>query len=137
VPAACRTVDDAQQRPDGQLEAKLEPRLQLLPSPGVHADLATPAALSSPHEQGAAAVIEIGLGKRERLLDAQTSAPQDHDQAAQPAAVRVVTGGAHDGDDLLHLRRIGRKAQILVGWRSTRVEPGHRRPRSTSTSAVE
>jgi hypothetical protein len=34
-----------------------------------------------------------------------------HDQAAQAAAVRTVTGGTQDGDDLLHRGRIGRVAQ--------------------------
>ena len=57
--------------------------------------------------------------------------------AAQPAAVRVVASGAHDGDDLLHLRRIGRIAKALVARRSTGVKAGHCRRRSTSTSAIE
>jgi hypothetical protein len=39
-------------------------------------------------------LIEIGLGERECLLDAQPGSPQDHNQGAEPAAVRVVTGGA-------------------------------------------
>jgi hypothetical protein len=51
--------------------------------------------------------------------------------------VRTVTGGAHDGDDLLHLRWIGRIAQILVAGRATGVESRHRRRRSTSTGAIE
>jgi hypothetical protein len=33
VPAACRTVGDTRQGPNGQLEPPLEPRLQLLPAP--------------------------------------------------------------------------------------------------------
>jgi hypothetical protein len=52
-------------------------------------------------------LIEIGLSQGERFLDAQSGSPQDHNQPAQPAAVRVVTSGAHHGDDLFHLRRIG------------------------------
>jgi hypothetical protein len=52
-------------------------------------------------------VIQIGSGARERFLDAQPGAPQDHDQAAEPA-VWPLAGSAHDGDDLLHLRWIGR-----------------------------
>jgi hypothetical protein len=51
--------------------------------------------------------------------------------------VRVVTGGAHDGNDLFHLRRIGRIAETLVARRSTAMESRHRRWRSTSTGAVE
>jgi hypothetical protein len=64
--------------------------------------------LPRPHQEGAAALIEIGLGERECFLDAQPGAPQDHDQCAQPAAVRVVAGGSHDGDDLLDLGRSAR-----------------------------
>jgi hypothetical protein len=30
--------------------------------------------------------------------------------------VRAITGGAHDRDDFLHARRIGRVAQTLVAW---------------------
>jgi hypothetical protein len=81
-------------------------------SPGVHADLAATASLAAPDEQGAASLIEIGLGERQRFLDAQPSSLQDHDQPAQPAAVRVVAGGAHHGDDLLHLRRIARVSAV-------------------------
>jgi hypothetical protein len=70
-------------------------------------------------------------------LNAQPGSPQDHDQSTQPTAVRVVAGGAHDGDDLFHLRRIGGIAQSLVVRRSAGVESRHRRRRSTLTGAVE
>jgi hypothetical protein len=53
VPATAQTVDDAQQRPDGQLESHIEPRLQLVPTPGVHADLA-PSAAPSPRRTSSA-----------------------------------------------------------------------------------
>jgi len=82
VPAACRTVDDAQQRPDRQLEPRVEPGLQLSPAPGVHADLASAAALAAADEQRAAALVKISLGERERFLDAQPGSPQDHNQRA-------------------------------------------------------
>jgi hypothetical protein len=82
-------------------------------------------------------VDRIALGKRERLLDAQPGPPHDHDQSTQPATVRVVAGGAHDRDDLLDLRRIGRLAQTLVAWSVAGVECRQRRGRSTSTSAIE
>ena len=101
------TVDDAQQRPDGQLDPDVEPRLQFVPAPGVHADLAPAAALAAPDEQRAAALVKIGLGERERFVDAQPCAPQDDDQRAEPAAVRIATGGAHRSDDFLDLGRIG------------------------------
>jgi hypothetical protein len=55
-------------RPFGQIELpffKVEPRLQLVPSPAIHADLATAAALAAPDQQRTAALVEIGLGERE------------------------------------------------------------------------
>jgi len=64
-------------QPTGELK-KLDPLLSadpLLPS-------------AAPDEHGTAAVIEIGFGERERVLDAQPSAPQTDDQAAEAAAVR-------------------------------------------------
>ena len=57
----------------------------------VHADFAAPAALAAPDEQRAAAMVEVGLAERERLVDAQAGAPQHHDQAAQPAARMTAT----------------------------------------------
>src|SRR5829696_7526477 len=94
-----RHIDDAEQRPDGQLDPRLEPGRELLPGPVVHADLTAAAALAAPHQQRAAARVQVGLGERERLADAQTGAPQHDHQAAQPAAVDTVAGVAHDGDD--------------------------------------
>jgi hypothetical protein len=49
--------------------------LEVLPPPGVHADLAPLAALASADQDGAARHIEIAFGKRERLADAQPSPP--------------------------------------------------------------
>jgi hypothetical protein len=51
--------------------------------------------------------------------------------------VRAITSGAHDGDDLFDLRRIGRLAQTLVVWCLAGAESRQRRRRSTATSAVE
>jgi hypothetical protein len=86
-----RSVQDAQQWPDEQLGPQLEPRLELGPAPRVHARLAATSALAATQEQRAAALIEIGLGQGQRLVDAQPGTPQDHDQAAQPDA----GGGCH------------------------------------------
>jgi hypothetical protein len=55
-------------------------------------------------------VIEFVLGERERFLDAQPSAPQDHDHRSHAPAVTVLGGVAHHRDDLLHRRRVGRIA---------------------------
>jgi hypothetical protein len=74
----------------------------------LHADLATPPALTAPDQERATALIEIAFGQSEGFPDAQPGSPHDHDQPAQPAAVRAIAGGAHHGDDLLELRRIGR-----------------------------
>src|SRR5215207_7131929 len=113
-PSARGAVDDAEQRPYGQLDPRLEPGRELLPGPVVHADLAAPIALAAPHQQRAAARVKVGLGERERLADAQTGAPQHDHQAAQPAAVDTVAGVAHDGDDLLDCRWVGGVAHSLV-----------------------
>ena len=75
MPAARRSVDDAEQRSDGEFEATLEPGLQFLPPPIVHADLASASALAAADEQRATSVVEVGLGEGERLLDAQTGSP--------------------------------------------------------------
>src|SRR5215207_7012913 len=115
-------VDDAEQRPDRRLNAHVEPGRELFPGPVVHADLAAAAALAAPHEQRSAARVEVGLGERERLADAQAGAPQHDDQAAQPVAVDAVAGAAHDGHDLLDRRRVGRVAHPLVARRPAGVE---------------
>src|SRR5829696_4608386 len=49
-PPAGRAVDDAEQRSDRQLDARLEPRRELFPGLVVHADLAAPAALAAADE---------------------------------------------------------------------------------------
>ena len=64
-----RTVDDAEQRTDRKLNPALEPRMEFIPAPVVHADLAAASALAASDEQGAAAVIEVGLGEAEGFLD--------------------------------------------------------------------
>jgi hypothetical protein len=62
------------------------------------ADVASAAALAAAHQRSAARV-QVGLGERERQVDAQAGAPEHDDQPAQPVAMNGVTGGAHDGDD--------------------------------------
>jgi hypothetical protein len=41
-------------------------------------------------------------------LNAHAGAPEHDDQRAQPPTVAVVAGVAHDGDDLVDRRRVGR-----------------------------
>jgi hypothetical protein len=100
-----RAVDDAEQWADRELEAQIDPPLQMLPRPLFHSDLATAAALAAAHEQCAATVVEVGLAEGERLMDPESRSPQHYDQAAEPAAMAPVTGRAHDRDDLLDGRR--------------------------------
>jgi len=121
-PSACRTVDDAEQRSDRQLDPRLEPWFQLLPRPVVHPHLAAPAALAAPHQQRTAPRVQVGLGQRERLTDPQASTPQHDDEPAQPAAVDAVAGVAHHGDDLLDRGRIGGVAHPFVARRPAGVE---------------
>ena len=81
--------------------------MELLPAPRVGADLAASSAFAVADQERAAALIEVGLAERERFVDAQPGAPQDHDQASQPLAVRAAVGLAHHCDDLLDVGRIG------------------------------
>src|SRR4051812_24523165 len=76
---AGRAVDDAEQRADRQLEASGEPGPQLLPAPGVHADLAPATALAVAHQQRPAPGVEVALAERERFLNAQSAAPEHDD----------------------------------------------------------
>jgi hypothetical protein len=57
-PTGCRPGDDAEQRPDRQATS-VKPGLELLPAPGIHADLAASAALSSADEDAALRWVEI------------------------------------------------------------------------------
>jgi hypothetical protein len=74
-------------------------------------------------------------------VDAQAGAPEHDDQPTEPLAVGAIAGGAHDRDDLLDGRRIGRVAKSLVARRAPGVEAGRvagerRRPAASSSSSV-
>ena len=75
-----------------------------------------------PYQQRAAARVKVGLGKCERLVDAQAGSPKHDDQAAQAAAVDAVAGVAHDGDDLLDRGWVGGVAHPFVARRPAGVE---------------
>jgi hypothetical protein len=64
-----RPVDDAEQPPDRQCLAALEPGVQLVPAPVVHADLAALAAFAVPDEDRAGAFVEVGFAELERFRD--------------------------------------------------------------------
>jgi hypothetical protein len=57
----------------------------------VHSDLAPMASRAAPDQERAAAVIEVGFGECERVRDAEAGSPDDHSQAAQPAARMTAT----------------------------------------------
>src|SRR4051794_21014416 len=118
---ARRAVDDAEQRPDRQLDPGLEPWFELLPRLVVHAALAAAAALAAPYQQRPATPVQVGLGERERLANAQAGAPEHDDQPAQPPTVGSVARAAHDGHDLFCGGRIGRVALALVARRAAGV----------------
>src|SRR5271165_576361 len=106
MPSCCRSVDDAKQSPNGKTRADLEPRLQLIPGPVIHPDLAAPAALAAADEHSASGPVEVSLGEVECLADPQTGTPQHHDECPEARTVRSIACRAHDRDDLLDRRRI-------------------------------
>jgi hypothetical protein len=107
-------VDDAEQWPDGQLGAGGEPGSQLFPALVVHPYLASASSLAAADQQRAAALVEVVLGGRERLLEAQPGAPQDDDHRSQAPAVAVVAGVAHDRHDLVDGWWVRRVAHALL-----------------------
>ncbi len=131
------SVDDAQQRADGQLHPAFQPGLELLPAPAVHARLAALAALTLPHEKAPARNVEVAFGEGERLADPESGAPQQHDQGAGPEAVRAVASAAHHRNDLLNAGRIGGVAQALVARWATAVVARQRGGRAATPSGVD
>src|SRR3954471_13261658 len=75
--SAGRAVNAADQRPDRQLEPRVQPRPQRLPAPPLHPDLASAAALAVADQDRSAPVVKVVLGERERFRDAQAGAPQN------------------------------------------------------------
>jgi hypothetical protein len=71
------------------------------------------------------------------LADPQPSTPQQHDQRANPVAVGTVPDRAHDSDDLLDGRRVGRILLVLVARRAAAVVAGHRRRRAATPGSVQ
>src|SRR3954469_21361399 len=87
--------------PDGERGPRREPGTQLLPAPLVPPELAPATALAVAHQHRSTPVVEVMLGQRERLLDAQPGAPDHDNHRAQPPPVAVRAGVTHDGDDLV------------------------------------
>ena len=120
-------MNHAQERPDRELSADLEPWVELFPRPSVQPDLAALAALSTPDEHCATGAVEVALLESEGFADPKAGAPEQHDQRPQPVTIGAVTDSAHYRDDLLDGRRIGRVLLALVSWRAPSVVAGHRR----------
>ena len=134
------TVGSLTTHNDGPMGSPVRSCSQGVSSSRPHASMPTSrrrSPLPRRNEHGAAALIEIELGERERLVDAQPGAPQHRDQAAQPNTVRVVTGRVHDGDDLLDLG--GGSAGYrtpLFARRTAHMESPHGRRRPAATGAI-
>ena len=79
------SVDHAQKRPDRYAHARFEPGAEVLPAPGVHADLAAAAALAVPDQDRSETRVEVVLGQSQRFIDAQPRPPEQHDQARMRA----------------------------------------------------
>jgi hypothetical protein len=127
TPARGRPVDHAQQCPNRQLAADPKPWVELLPSPTVHTDLASLAALPAPDKHSATGAVQVALLERERLADPQPGAPEQHDQRPEPMAVGAVTDITHYRDDLFNRRRVGGVLLALVSWRTASVVARHGR----------
>jgi hypothetical protein len=132
-PSAGAPVDDAEQRTDWHLLARLQPRLKLLKTPVVHTDLAPAAALAARHKHRATPSVKVEFGQIQRFLDAQPSAPEHDDQAARSRTVQPVAAAAHDRDDLFRARRVRRvPATFAARWATCEIaRHGGRRPAST------
>ena len=137
TPSRGRSVDHAQQRADRELAAELEPWIQVVPRPAIHADLATLDSLATTHDDRAAGTVQVALLERQCFVDAQPSAPQQHDQRAEPVAVGAVTNRTHHGHDLLDGRRVSGVLLAFVPGRTASVVTRHGRRRPTVASNVQ
>jgi hypothetical protein len=127
TPTRGRPVNHAQQCADRELAADREPRVELLPRPTVHPDLASLASLPMPDEHSTTGTIEVTFLESERFADPDPGAPEQHNQRTKSATVVAVTDTAHHGDDLLDRRRISRILLALIVRWTTSVVAGHSR----------
>jgi hypothetical protein len=84
----------------GRLFGRLPQLAALLALVLVAADLAAAVALATADEDRSAAAVKIELVEIKRFMDAQSGAPEDHDQRAGAGAVVGVVAAAHHSDDL-------------------------------------
>src|SRR5215211_2573658 len=100
-------------------------------------DLAAPAALAVADEHGSRARLEVVLADGECLVDAESRAPEQHDQRTHARAVGSFASPAHDRHDLLDRGRIGRVAQPLVARRAPGQIAGQRDGRATAAGGIQ
>jgi hypothetical protein len=107
----------------------------------VHAGLAPLIAFAVADQQRPTALIDVGLVERQRLGDPQPTAPEHRDQRPDAPAVAVMTGLAHDDNDLLRTRRIRWILHAFVSAarpaRYPGIVAGERRRPAASTSSAE
>jgi hypothetical protein len=89
------------------------------------------------NEHGTAATVKVALLERERLIDPQSGAPEQHDQRAETLAVSLVANNSHDRDNLLDGWRIGGILLALISWRAASVIAGHGRGRAAMAGDVQ
>jgi hypothetical protein len=90
-----------------------------------------------PDEQTASPLVQVSLGECERLVNPQTGSPKHHDQTPHSPAVTIVSGLAHNHDDLVDHGRIRRIPAAFVRWDPPGVMAGHRRRGSGTAGGVQ
>jgi hypothetical protein len=129
-------MDRAEERADRQRGARIEPGSQLVPRPAIHAGLAPSAALTLAHEYRPTTAVEVALGERQRLADPESRPPKDDHEAPQAQPVPSAARGAHDGNNLLDVRRIRGIAQAFIPRWPAAVIAGQGCRRTATTSRV-
>jgi hypothetical protein len=76
-------------------------------------------AFAASDQQRAAPAVQVGLAKRQRLVDAQPRPPQHDDQRAQAPPGAATARRTHDGDDFLDGRRVRRGCCVAGDRRGT------------------
>jgi hypothetical protein len=92
---------------------------------------------AAPNQHGAAAAVKVALLQSERFADPRSRTPEQDDQPAKPVTVGTIADRAHDGDDLLNCRWIGRVLLARVARRAPSVIAGHRRRRAAMPRGVQ
>jgi hypothetical protein len=134
-------VDDAQRRADRQRDSDAQPRVDLLPGPPVHADLASLSALAATNEDAAARPVKVTLGQRKRLADAQPGAQSTTMSArvlkpcvVSPATRMTATISSTAGGSA------GYRSPLLRGgrpqWKPGMVAGDRRRPAASSKTGL-